>query len=116
MQKLDGAEWRLPNTTSTWPVQDGGCQTQPQHGQCRTGIAKHLNMANGMAKNMAKNMAKTGNTYETSQMQELDVASAKHNLNMAKIGNTEERVSRYISPEISTYIRDQQLTQKIARM
>ena len=104
------------------------------------GMAK--NMANGMAKNMAKNMAKTGNThetsqmqerdggsvkhnlnmaktgntYETSQMQELDVASAKHNLNMAKIGNTEERVGRYISKEISNYIRDRYLAQKIARM
>ena len=89
----------------SWTVQDGGCQTQPQHGRCRTEVAKH---------NL--NMAKTGNTYETSQMQELDVASAKHNLNMAKIGNTEERVSRYISPEISNYIRDRYLAQKIARM
>ena len=69
------------------------------------GMAK--NMANGMAKNMAKNMAKTGNTYETSQMQELDGASARDHFNMANIGNTDERVSRYISPEISTYIRDQ---------
>ena len=40
-------------------------------------------------------------------MQELDGASARDHFKMANIGNTDEMASRDISPEITTYIRDQ---------